>query len=411
MHTLYNIAISIAEKILPVTGLFSAKMKLFTEGRKTVFSTLADTISVDDKNIWIHAASLGEYEQAVPIIKRLRESFPSSKIVLTFFSPSGYEIKKNSSLADVVTYLPLDTRENAKSFLNVVKPKLALFIKYEFWPNFLLELKNREIRTLLVSGSFRKDQVFFKSYGKWMRPYLTTFEHFFLQNEESQALLASIGLENSTVSGDTRFDRVAQQLLQDNTLEFVENFKNNQLCIVAGSTWPEDEELLLPYINSSKDTKFIIAPHRVKTEAIEQLQRRIKKESILFSGKENKDLFSYDVLIIDTIGLLSRIYSYADIAYVGGAAGDTGLHNILEPATFGIPVVIGKNHSKFPEAAQLLQQGGLFSVSSKKELSSILGELTKNLDLRKEAGKLSGNFIAKNKGATSSILDYILKVS
>lgn len=408
LQSLYNILINAAEKLLPVSGIFSDKMNLFVSGRKKVFPTLENKISTEDKTIWFHAASLGEYEQAVPVIETVRNIFPGYKIVMSFFSPSGYEIKKNSVLVDVVVYLPLDTKRNAKRFLNLVHPEIALFIKYEFWPNFLKELRKREVRTLLVSGGFRKDQIFFKAYGSWMRSYLLTFNHFFVQNQESQKLLNTIGFKNVTISGDTRFDRVFKQLAQENILDFIADFKNDSLCIVAGSTWPEDEELLIDFINNApQEIKFIIAPHTLKVSKIQQLRQNLKVKTILFSEKEGKNLASYQVFVIDTIGLLTKIYSYADIAYVGGAAGSTGLHNILEPAAFGIPVIIGENYSKFPEALQLKELGGLYSVKNNEELSTLLHNLISQEDFRLKTGHLAEKFIKSNTGATQQISNFL----
>lgn len=410
MHRLYNFTIRIAERIIPLSGVFSEKMKLFVQGRKYVFPELEEKISSKDRTIWFHAASLGEYEQAVPVIEEVKEQFPRHKILLTFFSPSGYEVKKNSDLVDVITYLPLDTPENAKKFLDIVHPDKVLFIKYEFWPNFLTELKKRNIGTLLVSGGFREDQIFFKLYGKWMRSYLYGFDHFFVQNNTSRNLLTSIGFENVTVSGDTRFDRVSHQIEQDNSLHFIEEFKNNKVCIVAGSTWPEDEDILVEFINnSSKETKFIIAPHTLKPSRIGQLQRSITVTTMLFSEKAGKDLSQYQVFIIDTIGLLTKIYNYADIAYVGGAMGNSGLHNILEPATFGLPIIIGKNYQRFPEAIKLEQLAGLYSISTKEELASILTRFIENKDFRQKTGMISGHFINQNTGASRLIAEYLAR--
>ncbi|WP_311196078.1 glycosyltransferase N-terminal domain-containing protein [Antarcticibacterium sp. 1MA-6-2] len=329
-------------------------MKKFIDGRKETFSILQQKIDPLDKVVWFHVASLGEYEQGLPIIETVKELFPSHKIVISFFSPSGYENKKNSTFADAVVYLPLDTPSNAAKFLNFVHPDLALFIKYDFWPNYLKELQNRNIPSLLISGGFRKDQLFFKSYGDWMRKPLKTFEYFFVQNEQSLELLKSIGIENVTVSGDTRFDRVSRQLKQNNKLAFIEEFLNNKECIVAGSTWPEDDILMQNFINEAPSTvKFIVAPHEIKPEKIRKLKNSFSKRAILFTEKEDAQLSDYEILILDTIGLLTKVYSYADIAYVGGAAGKTGLHNILEPATFGVPIVTGSNIENFPEAIQL----------------------------------------------------------
>jgi 3-deoxy-D-manno-octulosonic-acid transferase len=404
--------VSTTEKLLPVSGLFSDKMKLFVNGRKNVFSKLEQELAANDQTIWFHAASLGEYEQAVPVIEVVKEQFPEKKIVISFFSPSGYEVKKNKSLGDVTVYLPLDTAANVNRFLDLVNPEWALFIKYEFWPNYLQELKKRKIRTLLVSGGFREDQVFFKSYGSWMRSYLQTFEHFFVQNEKSVQLLNSIGFSNVTLSGDTRFDRVSHQIEQDNHLHFIEEFKNRKLCVVAGSTWPEDEALLVDFINNaSEEVRFIIAPHTLKPAKFQRLQELLKKKSVLFSEKEGKDLTTFRVFIIDTIGLLTKIYSYADIAYVGGAAGNTGLHNILEPATFGLPIIIGENFDRFPEAIQLQKLAGLFAVANQEELAIILQKLIENKDFRRKTGMISGHFINSNTGATRVISEYLLKQS
>ena len=401
---------STTEKLLPIGGWFSEKLKLFINGRRDVFYYLKGTIARGDETIWFHAASLGEYEQAVPVIEVVKELFPEKKIVVSFFSPSGYEVKKNKSIADVTTYLPLDTKSNVRTFLDLVHPSWALFIKYELWPNYLQELKNRKVRTLLISGSFRKDQVFFKPYGSGMRSYLSTFEHFFVQNNKSKELLNSIGFQNVTVSGDTRFDRVSQQVEQNNHLEFMENFCGSRLCVVAGSTWPEDEELIVPYINkSSEEVKFVIAPHTMKPARILQLQKSLVKKAVLYSEKKGKDLSSYQVLIIDNIGLLTKIYSYAHIAYVGGAAGTTGLHNILEPATFGIPVIIGKNFSKFPEAIELQRLAGLYAAEDKAELSASMEKLVRDEELRKASGMNAGHFINSNTGATETITQYLLK--
>ncbi|QED37965.1 3-deoxy-D-manno-octulosonic acid transferase [Antarcticibacterium arcticum] len=408
MNTLYNILVRVTEKLLPLPAAFSPKMKQFVVGRKSTFSILKKSIQPQDKTIWFHAASLGEFEQGVPIIEIIKRSYPQHKIVISFFSPSGYENKKNSPLADAVVYLPLDTPENASRFIEYVHPELVFFIKYEFWPNYLKELKKRNVRTLLISGVFRKDQVFFKPYGSWMKESLKTFEHFFVQNNSSLQLLKSIGINNVTLSGDTRFDRVSQQLQHNNQLEFVEEFLDRKNCIVAGSTWPEDELLLVDFINTSPaDVKFIIAPHQIKPEAIDSFKKAVAHPVVLFSEKDNGDLARFKVLIVDTIGLLTRLYNYANVAYVGGAAGKTGLHNILEPATFGVPIVIGKNFEKFPEAKALQDLGGLFSVSTKEELREIITGLLENEDKRLKTGTISREFINSNTGAGIIIETYL----
>lgn len=408
MQAAYNLLINSVKSLLPFSGVFSRKMKLFVEGRKQVFQKLEKELEPSKEYLWFHVASLGEFEQAVPVMEMIRTEFPQYHILVTFFSPSGYENKKRHPLANIITYLPLDTPRNARRFLDLVQPKMVFFIKYEIWPNYLKELKKRKIRSFLISGAFRKDQIYFKPYGKFMRKALESFEHFFVQNRESKELLGSIGFDNVSISGDTRFDRVSRQLEYDNNLDFAEEFIQNQLCIVAGSTWPEDEELLLPYINSTpQNLKFIIAPHEIKSEKIEQLLKQLKKPSVLYSKKEGKNLSEYQVLIVDTIGLLGKLYSYAQIAYVGGAAGNSGLHNILEPATFGVPIIIGKNFDKFPEASKLQQLAGLYSAKDPEECRDLLERFIRDRNLREKTGMICGHFISSNKGATRTIRDYL----
>jgi 3-deoxy-D-manno-octulosonic-acid transferase len=383
-------------------------MKKFLDGRKETLTILNSKLKKDDAVIWFHMASLGEFEQGLPIIEVVKKLYPCHKILVSFFSPSGYEVKKNSPVADAVVYLPLDTKKNVRWFLDTAHPELVIFIKYEFWPNYLNELKSRNITSLLVSGGFRENQVFFKSYGNWMKKSLETFDHFFVQNQISKDLLNSIGFQNVTVSGDTRFDRVANQLKQDNGLDFIEAFKDDKLCVVVGSTWPEDEALLKDFINqAANETKFIIAPHNIKSDQIKSFKERLNKKTILYSEKEGKNLVNYQVFIIDTIGLLSKVYSYADIAYVGGAAGNTGLHNILEPATFGIPIITGNNFDKFPEAKQLQELAGLYPVATREELSEILSKLLTEVDFRVKTGEIAGHFIKNNTGATRIIERYL----
>jgi 3-deoxy-D-manno-octulosonic-acid transferase len=383
-------------------------MRLFIKGRVNVLENISTRINPGDKTIWFHCASLGEYEQGLPIMDAVKSGYPEYKIVLTFFSPSGYENKKDSPVADIVCYLPLDTRTNARQFVELVHPSLVVFVKYEFWPNYLFELKKKNIPALLVSGLFRKNQSFFKTYGVFMRKALRTIDYFFVQNSMSESLLKSIGIENVQVSGDTRFDRVSHQIEQDNTLPFLDNFKGNSVCVVCGSTWPEDEAILLPFINNSPGhVKFIIAPHIIDTAKIESFRRKIDKPSALYSQKDSEDLSKTSVFIVDTIGLLTRIYSYADIAYVGGAMGNSGLHNILEPATFGVPIVIGKNFEKFPEAIRLQSLAALFSVSTSEEIEEIMNKLIGDEKFRSKTGMIAGHYVNSNTGATAIIMDYI----
>lgn len=414
MFFLYSLLAEITQQLLKVVALFNPKIKLFVNGRKDVFRTLATKLTQNDKTIWFHAASLGEYEQGLPVMEKIKNKFPNHKIILTFFSPSGYEVRKNNTIADITIYLPLDTRTNVKRFLDSVKPEMAFFIKYEYWPNYLNELKNRNIKTYLISGIFRKKQAFFKWYGCFYRNALKSFNHFFVQNDTSKELIQKIGYTNVTVSGDSRFDRVVSILEKDNTLNFIENFCKNpseefkMTTIVIGSSWPKDEELLVNYINrTSHRVKFIIAPHNIKPEQIANLKSEIAKKTVLFSEMENKKLSDYDVFIIDTIGILTKIYSYADIAYVGGGFGHPGVHNILEPATFGIPIVIGPNYTHFAEAIALIHQEGCISITDQKEMNQALDLLIQNPDERHEKGHICSTFVQMNKGATEKILKHI----
>ena len=409
MLFLYNLVVVLASQLLKIVALFSPKMKLFVDGRKSVFQTLANKIQSSDKTIWFHAASLGEYEQGLPVIEAIKQQFPNHKIVVTFFSPSGYEVRKNNTVADVTIYLPLDTISNAKQFIKLVHPEMAFFIKYEYWPNYLNELKNQNIKTYLISGILRENQAFFKWYGGFYRNALKTFDYFFVQNESSKTLLKSIGFNNVKVSGDTRFDRVVSILERDNSLDFIEQFKDNKTTIVIGSSWPKDESLLVNYINqSSNDVKFIIAPHNIKSEQIQGLKNSITKKVILFSEKDNVDLSNSNVFIIDTIGILTKIYSYADIAYVGGGFGNPGVHNILEPATFGVPVVIGPNYSHFAEATALVNMEGCISIQNQNQLNEAFDLLLHNEDERLEKGHICSTFVQMNKGATQTIMNHIL---
>ncbi|MFV8368336.1 3-deoxy-D-manno-octulosonic acid transferase [Flavobacterium sp. LB2R40] len=412
MLFLYTLMVQIAGFLLKIIALFSTKMKLFVQGRKLVFYLLQQKIKSTDKTIWFHAASLGEYEQGLPVIEKIKEQFPSHKIVVTFFSPSGYEVRKNNTVTDVTVYLPLDTHKNAKTFLKLVHPDLVFFIKYEYWPNYLTELKKLNIKTYLISGILRKNQLFFKWYGGFYRDALNTFTFFFVQNETSKKLLYQLGKTNVIVSGDTRFDRVAAILEKDNSLDFMSQFKNNTPTIVVGSSWPKDENLIVPFINSnSYKIKFVIAPHNIKDEQIQQLKNSITKKVVLFSEKDGKNLADYDVFIIDTIGILTKIYSYADIAYVGGGFGNPGVHNLLEPATFGVPILIGPNYSHFAEATALVNMEGCMAINTQKELKEAITNLIMNDDIRHEKGHICSTFVQMNKGATTIILKTILNDS
>jgi 3-deoxy-D-manno-octulosonic-acid transferase len=403
LYTLYNFIVSTTWQLLKIASLFNKKLELFTKGRKNTLSILANNISSDDKTIWFHAASLGEYEQGLPIMEQVRKEFSDHKIILTFFSPSGYEVKKNTQVADVVTYLPLDTKKKVASFLDVVNPALVVFIKYEIWPNYLSKLNKRNIPTLLISALFKSNQIYFKSYGSFMRNTLSHFTHIYVQNEESKTLLNTIGITKVTVTGDTRLDRVSKILEQHNSLEFMEKFINGNTCIVAGSTWPEDEKLLVDFINNNSNIQVIIAPHNINQEHSKSLLNAINKPTCLYSKFTSDESKKYDVLIVDTIGLLTKIYSYADIGYVGGAFA-TGLHNTMEPAVFGIPVIIGPDYKGFLEAENLVRLGGIKSIANLEELRNTLNTLISNPTEAIQIGTINSKYILNNKGASVQIL-------
>jgi 3-deoxy-D-manno-octulosonic-acid transferase len=408
MLFLYNLVISIAGFFLKIIALFSPKIKLFVEGRKNVFAILEEKIKPTDKTIWFHSASLGEYEQGLPVIEKIKEKYPSHKIIVTFFSPSGYEVRKNNTVADITIYLPLDTKKNATRFLKLVHPEMVFFIKYEFWLNYLKELKTNKTPVYLISGIFRDNQMFFKWYGGFYRKALETFTYFFVQNESSKEKIEAIGFHNIIVSGDTRFDRVNAILERDNSLDFIQTFKNNQTTIIIGSSWPKDESLLINYINqASENIKFIIAPHNIKPDQISNLKSQITKSTLLFSEKENKNPVDYNVFIIDTVGILTKIYSYGTIAYVGGGFGNPGIHNILEPAVFGIPIVIGPNYSNFAEATELVNLGGCMVISGLEELKQTFDRLITDQNFLKTKGQICKSYIQDNKGATNRIMKVI----
>lgn len=375
------------------------------EGRSDLISKIKAEIKPNDNPIWFHAASLGEFEQGRPLIEDIKKNYPNQKILLTFYSPSGYEIRKNYNEVDYVFYIPLDTQKNAKDFIEAVNPKMVIFIKYDIWPNIVNQLNKQQINTVLTSAIFRENQVYFKNYGGFMKNVLTNISKIFVQDNKSIELLKSININNAEFSGDTRFDRVKNILSQDNTLNFVENFKGSDKLLIAGSTWPLDEELLTEFINNNNSSKTIIAPHNISENNILKLQQNLKCKTIRYTEIENKDLKEYDILILDTIGILTKVYSYADIAYVGGGF-EKGIHNILEPATFSVPVIIGPKFQKFKEAKDLHKLGGVLVVNNINELTSYFKKADDNAI---EIGKISYKYIENQSGATNTILKYLYK--
>lgn len=408
MKLLYNIAMLIYQSFIWLASKFNNnKATLFLSGRENVFALLEQKRLPGEHYVWFHAASLGEFEQGRPIMESLKNSHPEYKILLTFFSPSGYEVRKDYQGADIICYLPMDMSWNVKRFLDIVQPDCAIFIKYEFWMNYLLELKKRQIKTYIVSAIFRESQLFFKWYGGYYRNLLKSFNHLFVQNDESVRLLHSIGFDNVTKVGDTRFDRVADIASNAKELPIVQLFKSDKKVLVAGSSWPNDEEILLSYFNQNKDIKLIIAPHEIHEEHLQSIISKLKRPYLRYSQATTENISEADCLIIDCFGLLSSIYRYGEIAYIGGGFG-VGIHNILEAAVYGIPVIFGPNFRKFQEAVDLQQKGGAFVIENYESFSQIMSEfLEENSSLYSSACKVSNDYSQANKGATSKVVNAI----
>jgi 3-deoxy-D-manno-octulosonic-acid transferase len=387
---------------------FNSKIRSFNNERKNVLKNLENSVSKNDNHIWIHVASLGEYEQGLPIFKEIKSLYKNHKIILSFFSSSGYEVRKNNSIGDLTIYLPLDSPYNAKKFISLLNLKMAFFVKYEFWPNYLQNLKNNNVPTYLLAGLFRENHWFFKWYGSGFLNLLkSSITHFFVQNKESKNLLASYNITNCTLMGDSRFDRVNSLLNQNNEIKNIKEFIGDKICLVAGSTWKEDESIMINSINDNNDLAWIIAPHQINKKQIKKFQDKLKCESIIHSNLNQNNITTAKVLIIDSIGLLTRLYSYSDISYVGGGMGNSGLHNILEPAIFKNPILIGKNYLNFPEAKNLIAENGAVSVKDAKEFKRILNELIENKRERIKMGEINFNYIKSNLGTTKNVISYL----
>ncbi|MCF8380806.1 MAG: 3-deoxy-D-manno-octulosonic acid transferase [Bacteroidales bacterium] len=405
MRIVYKIAIQIYFFLVLIASLFNAKALRWLSGRRHLWKRLKEGVDKSKELYWFHCSSLGEFEQGRPLIEEFRKRKPGAFILLTFFSPSGFDLRKNYQGADLVSYLPLDTGLNAWRFINLVKPKAVYFIKYEFWYYFLRTLFKKKIPVYLVSAKFRKDQTFFKWYGAWYLKFLRFFQHFFVQDESSAALLRKAGYINVSVTGDTRFDRVHQlsQLVRD--YPGIELFRQNKKTLVAGSIWEKDEEILIKYINScTSDYKFILAPHEINSRKMYKLVSEINGMVVRFTDEDKSSFPNAKVLLIDTIGHLSTVYKYGDLAYIGGGFGK-GIHNILEPATYGLPVLFGPNYEKFTEAVQLIQLEAAFNISDFAGLEERLNQLLENDELRKNCSQTISGYIKSSLGATSKILD------
>jgi len=403
MLIIYNIALLLYFFAVYVAAIFNPKARLWVNGRK-------DTKYINTKqSIWFHFASLGEFEQGRPVLEYYRAKYPNQKIVVTFFSPSGYEIRKNTPLADAVYYLPLDTAANARHFIDTIQPTLAIFTKYEYWYHFFNELHKRQIPLYIISGIFRPGQVFFRWYGGLHRKMLSFVTYFFVQDEQSIQLLQSININNALISGDTRFDRVWANAQAPKALPVINEFKNNHKTFIGGSTWPDDEKLIATLVNDYTDWKFIIAPHEINEEKIKNLINLLPANSVIRHSQLDTyhlPLTNYQTIIIDNIGMLSSLYQYGDIAYIGGGFG-VGIHNTLEAAAFGLPVIFGPNYNRFKEACDLIDEQTGFSISNEAELKSTVAYLVEDEERYNAISKKIKHYVQDHNGATKTIADHI----
>ena len=406
---LYNIFIRLFQAAIHVASLFNEKAKKWVVGRKNIFKTLEAAIPVGEKIIWMHCASLGEFEQGRPVIEQLKKQYPAYKILLTFFSPSGFEVQKKYNNADWVFYLPLDSPRNAKRFLEIVQPSLVIFVKYEFWYYYLKKIKYRNIPLILISAIFRENMSFFKWYGGMQRKILSRFNHLFVQDAESKKLIDGVGLSAiCSVAGDTRFDRVIEIASSCKPISLIEKFIAENKVLIAGSTWKNDEELLKKTSDflASKKIKLIIAPHEIKSEHIAEIER-LFPGSLLYSSLSSLQQINAEILIIDNIGMLSTLYKYAWCSYVGGGLSRTGVHNVVEAAVYNKPVFFGPNYEKYREAKELITKKGAFAINDKDELVAQLNQFLLDPTYYYEIGENAGNYVKKNEGAVEVIIDYI----
>jgi 3-deoxy-D-manno-octulosonic-acid transferase len=404
---LYNLSVRSYQGLIKAFAAFNPKAKLWVEGRKDIFKKLKEKLCESTEPLaWFHCASLGEFEQGRPLIERFRKELPGYKILLTFFSPSGYEVRKNYNAADYIFYLPMDSAKNASEFLEITNPKIVFFVKYEFWYHYLSAIKKRNIPFISVSAIFREDQLFFKSYGKFYADLLKSFSHIFVQNKKSSQLLQSIGFSDVTIAGDTRFDRVKEIAAAAKSIPLVEKFIDGNPAFIAGSTWKADMNILTPFINSfDKPLKIIIAPHEIHENEIDDLTKTITKKAIRYSKASMETIGEFDVLVIDNIGMLSSLYCYGSYAYIGGGFGK-GIHNTLEAVVNGIPVFFGPNYKKFKEACDLIELGGAFPVNSSNELKDKFVELHRDQEKRSRINSLNRDYIENNSGATDVIINF-----
>lgn len=401
---LYSIGIALMAAVIWIAQIFSKKARQLTSGHSEIFKTIRQKADPDARYLWFHAASLGEFEQGRPIIEAIRSDYPGYKILLTFFSPSGYEVRKDYNQADIVCYMPFDTASNARRMLSMINIERAFFIKYEFWPNFLRVLYRKGIKTYSVSSIFRKDQHFFKWYGRVFHNSLKHFEHLYVQDENSRELLAGIGVTNVTIVGDTRADRVLQIASESKELPLIEKFSQGSHVFIAGSSWPADESLFIQLFMERRDWKLIIAPHVIAESHLAEIEQKLQGRRYLrYSNADDNNIMEADVLIIDCFGLLSSIYRYGEIAYIGGGFG-VGIHNTLEAAVYGIPVVFGPNNQRFREARQLIQRGGGFEITDFNSLKTTIDKFISDPVFLKNSGKAAGDYVQFSKGTSEQIV-------
>lgn len=405
---MYNFGIHLYAGAVRLAALFHKKAKLMVLGQRQTFPLLRERIDRKARYIWFHASSLGEFEQGRPLIERIRRDYPQYKIVLTFFSPSGYEVRKNYPGADVVCYLPFDTKANVRKFLDYVRPEMAVYIKYEFWANYLKELHGRQIPTYLISAVFRKEQAFFKSYGGAYRKVLSYFSRLFVQDEASRRLLAGYGIGNVSVCGDTRFDRVTDVFRQARSVSLIERFVtapdgSKALTLVAGSSWPPDEAIFIDYFNTHPGMKLIIAPHEIHEEHLQSIEALLRRPSVRLSKAGEAEAAAADCMIVDCFGLLSSVYRYGEVAYIGGGFG-AGIHNVLEAAVYGVPVMFGPKYHKFREACDLIAAGGGFCIAGKAAFAARMDEWLGHRNRLADAGARAGKMVQEAVGATEKIL-------
>ncbi len=409
MQALYTFFIQMYGFAVSIAAYFNPKANLWISGRKNWKNKMKQAISPDDKVIWVHCSSLGEFEQGRPVMEKIKKEFPYHKLAVSFFSPSGYEVRKDYQGADYIFYLPLDTPKNAKQLIKILHPEVLILVKYEYWYNLLKRLQKKDIPVIVISAVIKEDNLFFRPFGSWFRKIIAGIEHFFVQDNDSKNLLESIGIEKVTVSGDTRFDRVKEIREANARVEFIEKFKGNSKLIVAGSTWPDDEEILVKFIHEKlpDDWKLIFAPHNIKEKEIISLSEKINKKTAVYTKSDQNQIENSQILILDTIGMLTKIYAYSDLSYVGGGFTKTGVHNTLEPAVFGVPIIFGPNYENYFEAIDLLENQGAVRFIDQYDFDQKMTNLIENEDERKLRGNAAENYIQGKPNSTELIIDYL----